>query len=90
MVINHLAFPSNGHQLSEIGSTSFRAVVSIIITSTQNKNTRVAVMRLSSVRRLVNPLPVAQWTNALTNGVVDKPWVVGREFESHVHHENAF
>ena len=26
----------------------------------------------------------------LTNGVVDRPWVVGREFESHVHHENAF
>ena len=25
-----------------------------------------------------------------TNGVVDRPWVVGREFESHVHHENAF
>ena len=25
-----------------------------------------------------------------TNGAVDRPWVVGREFESHVHHENAF
>ena len=40
-VINTLSFPSNGHQLSEIRSTSFRAVVSIITTNTQNKNTRV-------------------------------------------------
>ena len=48
-------------------------------------------------KRLVNLLPVAQRTNAFTNGVVDRPWVVGREFdrpwvvgrefESHVHHE---
>ena len=48
------------------------------------------VIRLILGRRLVNLLPVAQRTNALTNGVVDRPWVVGREFESHVHHENAF
>ena len=49
------------------------------------------VIRLSLGRRLVNLLPVAQRTNALTNGVVDRPWIVGREFESHVHHdENAF
>ena len=51
-----------------------------------------SVIRLSLGRRLVNLSPVAQRTinNALTNGVVDRPWVVGREFESHVHHENAF
>ena len=48
------------------------------------------VTRLSLGRRLVNFSQVAQRTNALTNGVVDRPWVVGREFESHVHHENAF
>ena len=48
------------------------------------------VIRLSLGRRLVNLLPVAQWTNAFTNAVVDRPWVVGREFESHLHHENAF
>ena len=51
---------------------------------------RTAVIRLSLGRRLVNLLPVAQRTNAFANGVVDRPWVVGREFESHVHHENAF
>ena len=50
----------------------------------------MVVIRLSLGRRNVNHLPVAQRTNALTNGVVDIPWVVGREFESHVHHENAF
>ena len=44
--------------------------------------------RLSSVRRLVNVLPVAQRINAFTNGVVGRPWVVGSE--SHVHRENAF
>ena len=49
-----------------------------------------SVIGLSLGRRLVNLLPVAQRTNAFTNGVVDRPWVVGREFESHVHHENAF
>ena len=49
-----------------------------------------SVIRFSLGRRLVNLLPVAQRTNAFTNGVVDRPWVVGREFESHVHHENAF
>ena len=48
------------------------------------------VMRLSLGRRLVNLLPVAQRTNAFTNGVVSRPWVVGRELESHVHHENVF
>ena len=47
------------------------------------------VMRLTLGRRLVNLWPVAQRTNAFTNGVVGRPWVVGREFESHVHHENA-
>ena len=51
---------------------------------------RGSVTRLSLGRRLVNLLPVAQRTNAFTNGVVDRPWVVGREFESHVHHENTF
>ena len=49
-----------------------------------------SVIRISSGRRLVNLLPVAQRTNALTNGVVDRTWAVGREFDSHVHHENAF
>ena len=54
-------------------------------------NERVGgVVRLGLGRRLVNLLPVAQRTNALTNGVVGRPWVVGREFESHVHHEKAF
>ena len=48
------------------------------------------VIRLSLGRRMVSLLPVAQRTNAFPNGVVDRPWVVGREFESHVHHENAF
>ena len=48
------------------------------------------VTRLSLGRRLINLLPVAQRTNAFTNGVVDRPWVVGRVFESHVHHEDAF
>ena len=38
-------------------------------------------------RRLVNLLPVAQRTNAFINGVVDRPWVVGHEYESHVQHE---
>ena len=42
------------------------------------------VIRLSLGTRLVNLLRVAP------NGVDDRPWVVGREFESHVHHENAF
>ena len=37
--------------------------------------------------RLVNLLAVAQRTNAFINGAVDRPWVVGREVESHVHHE---
>ena len=49
-----------------------------------------SVVRLSLGRRLVNLLPVAQRTNAFTNGVVDRPSVVSREFESHVHHESAF
>ena len=48
------------------------------------------VIRLSLGRQLVNLLPVAQRTHAFTNGVDDRPWVVGREFESHVHHGNAF
>ena len=48
------------------------------------------VIMLSLGRRSVNLLLVAQRTNALTNGVVDRPWVAGRDFESHVHHENDF
>ena len=48
-------------------------------------------IRLSlSSRQLVNLLPVAQRTNALAYGVVERTWAAGREFESHVHHENAF
>ena len=52
---------------------------------------KLVVIRLSlGSRRLVN-LPVTQRTNALTNGIVDRPWiVVGREFEPHVHLANAF
>ena len=34
-------------------------------------------------RQLVNLLPVAQRTNTLTDGVVDRLWVVGRELKSH-------
>ena len=41
-----------------------------------------SVKMLSLGRRLVNLLPVAQRTNAF----VDRPWVVGRDFESRVHH----
>ena len=48
------------------------------------------VTRLSLGRGSVNLLPVAERTNALTNGVFDRPWVVGRELDSHVHHENVF
>ena len=50
----------------------------------------VSVMRLRLGRRLVNLLPLAQRTKTFTNGVVGRTWVVGREFESHVHHEIAF
>ena len=46
-------------------------------------------VRLSLGRRVVNLLPVAQRTIALTYSVVDRPWVVGHEFESHVRHENT-
>ena len=53
-------------------------------------STMKTLFRFSLGRRSVNLLPVAQRTNAFTNGVVDRPRVVGREFESHVHHENAF
>ena len=49
-----------------------------------------SVIRLSLGRRLVNPLPVAQRTNALHKWRRRQTWVVGREFESHVHYENAF
>ena len=51
----------------------------------------VIVTRLSLGSRQSVNLSVAQRTinNALTNGVVDRPWVVGREFESHVHREHA-
>ena len=51
------------------------------------------VIWLSLGRPSVNLLPVAQRsqrTNALTYGVVERTWAAGREFESHVHHENAF
>ena len=53
---------------------------------------RLRVIRLSLGRRSANLLPVAQRTinNALRNGVIDRPSVVGREFESHVHYEKAF
>ena len=54
------------------------------------EHVKLVVIRLSLGRRLVNLLPVAQRTNALTNGVFNRPWVVGREFESHVHPENSF
>ena len=41
-------------------------------------------------RRSVNLwLPVAQWTSGLKKDVSDRPWIVGREFESHVHHERT-
>ena len=52
----------------------------------------VCLIRLTGSlgRRSVNLLPVAERTNDFANGVVDRPWVVGREFEYHVHHENAF
>ena len=39
------------------------------------------VISLSSGRRWINLSPVVERTNALTNGVVDRPWVVGREFD---------
>ena len=45
---------------------------------------------LSLGRQLVNLLPVAQRGNAFTNSVVDRPGVVGCEFESHVHQKNPF
>ena len=48
-----------------------------------------SVTRFSLVRRSVNLFSVAERTNAFTNGV-DRPWVVGREFESHVHIETRF
>ena len=50
-------------------------------------------MRLRmDTRRLGILLPLAQRTinKTLTNGVDGRTWVVGREFESHVHHEIAF
>ena len=49
-----------------------------------------AVWRLSLGGRSINILPVDEGINALTYGVVERTWAVGREFESHVHHENAF
>ena len=45
-------------------------------------------MRLRLGRQLVNLLPLAQQTKTFTNGVDGRSWVVGREFESHVHHED--
>ena len=50
---------------------------------------QVNVVRLRLGRRLDNLLPLAQRTKDLTNGVDGRTWVVGREFESHVHHEVA-
>ena len=47
-------------------------------------------MRLRLGRRLVSLLPSAQRTKTFTNGVDGRTWVVGREFESHVHHEVSF
>ena len=48
------------------------------------------VMRLRLGRRLVKLFPVAQRTTAMTCSDDGRTWVVGREFESHVHHEIAF
>ena len=49
-------------------------------------------MRLRLGRRLVNLLPLAQRTinKTVTNGDDGRTWVVGRAFETHVHHEIAF
>ena len=44
---------------------------------------RARAIRLSWGRRLVHHYSVAQRTNALTNDVVGRTWVLGREFESH-------
>ena len=38
-------------------------------------------------RRWFNLLPVAQRIKTCANGVSGSTWVVGREFESHHHHE---
>ena len=48
------------------------------------------VIRLGLGGRLVKSLPVAQRTVTLTYGVVGRTSAAGREFESLVHHENAF
>ena len=48
------------------------------------------VMRLRLDRRLVNLFTLAQRTKTLTNDIDGRTWVVGRGFESHVHHEIAF
>ena len=48
------------------------------------------VMRLGLGRRTVNLLHLAQRTKIFTNGVDGRTWIVGREFESHVHHEIDF
>ena len=47
----HSRLPVEHHQLSEIWSTCFRAVVSIIMTSTQNNNTPVATSTNSIARQ---------------------------------------
>ena len=47
-------------------------------------------MRLRLGRRLVDLLPVVQRTKTFANGVDGRTWVVGREFETHLHHENRF
>ena len=49
-----------------------------------------SVVRLRLGRRLVTLLPVVPLTETLTNGIIGRTWVVGVEFESHVHHEKCF
>ena len=65
-------------------------VILMILRHTTHSFLSVCVIRLRLGWRLVNLLPVPKRPNAFTNGVVDRPWVVGLEFESHVHHDNAF
>ena len=48
------------------------------------------VIRLSSGRQNVDLSPAAQQTNAFTYGVVERTSAAGREFESYVHHQDAF
>lgn len=51
----------------------------------------VVYVRLGTYGPYENLLPIiAQRTNALTKAAIGSIWVVGRGFESHVPHENAF